>query len=86
MSILSAKEKGVDSFMTVHDSFATHANDIDDLLLSLKEEFIALHQIDILDNLKKDIEKEFNIQLKTIKYLDQEFDLNKVKKAKYFFS
>lgn len=42
-------ETGIDSFEPVHDSFATHACDIDLLNRILREEFVKMHSQPILE-------------------------------------
>jgi len=86
MSILAANERGVESFMTIHDSFGTHAADVEKLLEALKEQFIALHSNNILDKLKKEFEARYEIVLDDIKYFDKYFEIEKVEKSDYFFS
>jgi len=87
LTILKAKERGIESFATIHDSFGTHASDIDTLLEVIKESFIDMHKLDILSRLKRQIEEDYNIELKDIKYIDREnFDLEEIKESIYFFS
>ena len=86
MSINSAKREGVEYFMTIHDSFATHASDIDKLLKALKEEFIKLHKEPIMENLKRELEEKFGEKLEAIEYVDEDFDIEKVRESKYFFA
>ena len=50
----SAKEKGIDNFCNVHDSFATHACDVDKLNESIREAFVEIFNEDLFGKLKKD--------------------------------
>ena len=50
-----AKEKGIDSFCNVHDSFATHACDIDKLNQSIREAFVDAFSQDLLTKFKLDV-------------------------------
>ena len=88
LTILLAKKRGVDSFATIHDSFGTHACDIDILQKAIKSSFIEMYSKDILENLRDDIKNLYGIDLKPIKYLKtkEEFKLYKVQESLYFFS
>ena len=48
------------TFASVHDSFWTHACDVDKLNVFCREEFVHLHELPILDDLKKHFEKKFS--------------------------
>mgnify|MGYP003134001526 CR=1 FL=1 len=50
-----AKEKGIDNFCNVHDSFATHACDVDKLNESIREAFVETFNEDLFGKLKKDV-------------------------------
>ena len=50
-----AKEKGVNNFCNVHDSFATHASDVDKLNESIREAFVETFKQDLLGKFKKDV-------------------------------
>ncbi len=88
LTILSSHEKGINSFATIHDSFGTHACDVDTLLESTKQSFIEMFNADILNSLKKSIEKEYGIELESIEYQgsDEEFHIDLVMESEYFFS
>jgi len=43
--INSMAEDGIDSFWSVHDSFGTHAADIDKMRRIINEEFVEIHKI-----------------------------------------
>jgi DNA-directed RNA polymerase, mitochondrial len=50
-----AKAKGIDSFCNVHDSFATHACDIDKLNQSIREAFVDTFSQDLFTKFKLDV-------------------------------
>jgi len=50
-----AKEKGIESFCNVHDSFATHACDIDKLNESIREAFVETFSQDLFGKFRKDV-------------------------------
>ena len=64
LSALKATEHGL-TFTAVHDSFWTHAADIDDLNLLLRDAFIRMHSEDIVGRLAE----EFKLRYKDHIYL-----------------
>jgi len=50
------KENGL-HFASVHDSFWTHATDIEKMNIFLREEFVKLYSQDLLQELKNCFEK-----------------------------
>jgi DNA-directed RNA polymerase len=86
MTILEAKKRGVENFMTIHDSFGTHAADIDILLDALKSQFIAIHQNAVMETLKQELEEKFNVKLNEIEYIDKNFNIGEVEGSGYFFA
>jgi DNA-directed RNA polymerase, mitochondrial len=84
LTALEMDRRGL-TFSAVHDSFWTHACDVDEMNVALREEFVKLYDRKLLEQLKHDWE---------MRYPDLEFpdlpkhgdlDLNEVKKAPYFF-
>ncbi|CAA6815715.1 MAG: Phage RNA polymerase [uncultured Sulfurovum sp.] len=87
MTVNALNEKGICDMVTVHDSFATHANEVGILSTSLKEAFIELHKKALLSELTLFFEDVFKIKLKKIPYVDKEgFDLEEILKSDYFFA
>ena len=87
MSLLLANERGVDAFATIHDSFATHAQDVDLLLSSLKDAFTELTKYDVAKHFKEEMQMRYNLQIEEIPYVNEEdFDIELIRDAKYFFS
>lgn len=87
MTINRLKEENIEDIVTVHDSFATHANDVDRLSKSLKEAFVALHKQEILPTLTDFFEATFGIKQKKIPYVDKEgFELEEIMNSAYFFA
>lgn len=54
MTCLAAKGADI-SFAAVHDSFWTHASDVETLSRVIREEFVRLHQSLIIENLREDM-------------------------------
>ncbi|KAI3656926.1 hypothetical protein MP638_002661 [Amoeboaphelidium occidentale] len=53
------RENPID-FASVHDSYWTHACDVDELRSILKEQFVALHSTPVLENLRQDFIKRYS--------------------------
>ncbi len=88
LTVLESHKNGIDSFATIHDSFGTHACDIDILLEATKDTFIQMYGIDILASLKRDIEQEYSVSLKDIEYQEsvEAFKIESVRDSLYIFS
>ncbi|RKO83504.1 DNA-directed RNA polymerase [Blyttiomyces helicus] len=56
ISALRCQAAGI-AFASVHDSYWTHAADIDTMSSILREAFITLHQLPLLSNLRDEMEK-----------------------------
>jgi hypothetical protein len=87
MTVNALSQRGISDIVTVHDSFATHANDVGVLSMTLREAFVALHQKEILPILTEFFEETFSVAKKKIPYVDQDgFELKEVLKSEYFFA
>ena len=84
LTALEMDRRGL-TFSAVHDSFWTHACDVDEMNTALRDVFVDLYSQPLLERLKESWEK---------RYPDLEFpdlpnrgnlDLEEVRKAKYFF-
>ncbi|BFZ60130.1 DNA-directed RNA polymerase [Saitoella coloradoensis] len=58
MSALATSEAGI-TFAAVHDSYWTHASDVDKMNVMLRDAFVRLHQDDIMGNLKREFEERY---------------------------
>ncbi|MED6149138.1 DNA-directed RNA polymerase 1B, mitochondrial [Stylosanthes scabra] len=85
MTAVACKKAGL-NFAGVHDSYWTHACDVDDMNRILREKFVELYQAPILENLLESFEKNFP----TLKFppLPErgDFDLREVLESPYFFN
>jgi len=93
LTINSLSKEGIKDFLTVHDSFATHANDVTLLSETLKKEFIKLYENPVLEEFIKDINERFNLNIDIendnykIPYINKkEFNLEEIMKSPYFFA
>ncbi|CAI0458274.1 unnamed protein product, partial [Linum tenue] len=85
MTAIACKRAGM-NFAGVHDSFWTHACDVDQLNTILREKFIELYDAPILENLLESFEESFPTL--TFPPLPErgDFDLREVLHSTYFFN
>ena len=84
-----AREKGIENFCNVHDSFATHACDIDKLNESIREAFVSIFSKDLLSEFKAKVSETLSdeaIAELPDRPKDGELDLDLLHKCKYFFA
>ncbi|KAJ0038285.1 hypothetical protein Pint_23430 [Pistacia integerrima] len=85
MTAVACKKAGM-SFAGVHDSYWTHASDIDEMNRILREKFVELYSKPILENLLESFQKSFP----TLNFppLPErgDFDLRDVMDSPYFFN
>lgn len=53
-------------FASVHDSYWTHACDVDTLNIELREQFVKLHQVNLVDKIKEEFEARYKGFLQVI--------------------
>ena len=59
MTVLNGKQRGVNNWLLVHDSFATHPSDVDEMHAALRYTFMKLYRGDPLRDLYNEARKEF---------------------------
>ena len=85
------KEQGVSCFMTVHDCYGTYATDTDTSARLLREAFVEIYRLPILDYFTQDILSEFTeaeqqkIQLPEKPEVGN-LDIEEVLNSSYFFN
>lgn len=85
LTAVDCNKKGIE-FAAVHDSFWTHACDIDQLNNILRERFVYLHSLPILENMLKDFREMYpNIKFKDVPEKGK-FQLSGVLSSTYFFA
>lgn len=82
-------DAGITGFAMVHDSYGTHACDVQEMAILLREAFVDMYQVDqlqrFLDELKVQLPEDLAAKLpKPLARGD--FDLEQVKEALYFFA
>ncbi|WCJ35758.1 DNA-directed RNA polymerase 1 mitochondrial [Euphorbia peplus] len=85
MTAVACKEAGLD-FAGVHDSYWTHACDVDVMNKILREKFVELYETPILENLLESFEKAFpKLNFPPLPERG-DFDLREVLDSPYFFN
>ncbi|PON76758.1 DNA-directed RNA polymerase, phage-type [Trema orientale] len=85
MTAVACKKAGL-NFAGVHDSYWTHACDVDEMNRILREKFVELYEAPILENLLESFQKSFPT-LKFPPLPDRgDFDLREVLESPYFFN
>ncbi|XP_023537295.1 DNA-directed RNA polymerase 3B, chloroplastic-like isoform X2 [Cucurbita pepo subsp. pepo] len=85
LTALACRDAGL-RFAGVHDSFWTHACDVDQMNLILREKFVELYNMPVLETLLEDFETTYPGL--TFPPLPERgnFDLREVLKSRYFFN
>jgi DNA-directed RNA polymerase len=85
MTVVAGIALGITHWMMIHDSFGTHACDCDNLVRILKEEFVKLYSIDVLDSLRQQAEAQCQCLMPPPPEKGT-FDLEDVYESEYIFS
>ncbi|KAL1563208.1 DNA-directed RNA polymerase 2, chloroplastic/mitochondrial [Salvia divinorum] len=85
MTAIACRKAGLD-FAGVHDSYWTHACDVDVMNRILREKFVELYETQVLENLLESFEQSFPSL--TFPPLPErgDFDLREVLESEYFFN
>lgn len=79
-------KQSIGHFSVVHDSFGTHACNVEYLVGALKETFIETYQNNLLENFKREVEGQVeDLSLPEIPN-QGELDINDIREADFFFS
>ena len=85
MTVAAGTATGITHWMMIHDSFGTHACDVDHLNLTLREEFVKLYEIDILASFREQVIEQTGHDPGPPPSRG-EFDLHRVLDSPYFFA
>ncbi|KAF9616564.1 hypothetical protein IFM89_030331 [Coptis chinensis] len=85
MTAIACKKAGL-NFAGVHDSYWTHACDVDEMNRILREKFVELYERPILENLLESFQQSFPTLSFPPLPERGDFDLNEVMKSPYFFN
>lgn len=75
LSAAACGEEGLD-FASVHDSYWTHACDVDQMNSCLREQFIKLHEVDLIERLKNEFDERYKNYVQIAK-IDKQSELAK---------
>eukprot|EP00948_MAST-09A_sp_MAST-9A-sp1_P002554 g2554.t1 len=85
MTALKCKDIGID-FVSVHDSYWTHASDVDVMNSALRESFVELHEEPLLETLRESLQVRYpKVPIRPLPERG-ELDIKDVLKSRYFFS
>ncbi|KAL6190212.1 hypothetical protein ACLB2K_036610 [Fragaria x ananassa] len=85
MTALACKKAGL-NFAGVHDSYWTHASDVDEMNRILREKFVELYEQPILENLLESFQESFPKLIFPPLPDRGDFDLRQVLGSTYFFN
>ncbi|KAG5227074.1 DNA-directed RNA polymerase [Salix suchowensis] len=85
MTAVACKRAGL-NFAGVHDSYWTHACDVDEMNRILREKFAELYETHILENLLESFEKSFPTLTFPPLPVRGDFELREVLESPYFFN
>ncbi|CCD26083.2 DNA-directed RNA polymerase NDAI_0G03060 [Naumovozyma dairenensis CBS 421] len=66
LSAIKCKENGLE-FASVHDSYWTHACDVNKMSVYLRDEFIELHKVDLIERLKDEFDERYKDYVQIVK-------------------
>lgn len=66
LSAMKCGENGLD-FAAVHDSYWTHACDVDKMNVFLREQFIKLHEVDLIERLRNEFDERYRNYLQILR-------------------
>ncbi|KAL8161431.1 hypothetical protein V2J09_012920 [Rumex salicifolius] len=85
MTAIACKKAGL-NFAGVHDSYWTHASDVDEMNRILREKFVELYESPILEDLVENFQKSFpNLKFPPLPERG-DFDMKEVLESPYFFN
>lgn len=85
MTALACQEAGL-TFAGVHDSYWTHAGDVEQMNSLLREKFVELYSQPVLENLLKSFQERFPTLVFPEVPARGDLDLKEVLRAPYFFN
>jgi DNA-directed RNA polymerase len=86
-TVNASRKQGIRAFQVIHDSYGTHACDVEDLARIVKDEFVRIYTDDILGDLIAEVQAQLppGVELPE-RPPTGEFDITKVREADFFFS
>lgn len=86
--LIKCKKAGINSFMTVHDCYGTHAADTEQSAKLLREAFVEIYRQPILENFTEDVLSGIEVKEEDIPEIPEKgsLDIEDVLKSDYFFN
>lgn len=84
--MLKCNEQGINSFMSVHDCYATLAPDTEKSAKLLREAFVEIYSHPVLDNFEADMTENIETEELPEKPEQGDLDINDVLDSDYFFN
>jgi len=84
MTSVEMEKRGL-TFAAVHDSYWTHASDVDEMNEILRETFVDLYSQPLLQTLRNDLKSRYPLIDFPPVPATGDLDLHKVKDSRYFF-
>ena len=87
-TVNAAFKQGITSLRMIHDSYATHASDVEKLQVVLRKEFIRMYKdTNLLEQLYESV-LEQHADAHDVKPVSTvgDFDIKEVQKGEYFFA
>ena len=90
LTVVRAKQDGINNFAMIHDSFGTSAGDTEELFRIVRESFVELYQeVDVINNFKDEVVQQ--LSPKNLKKLPEvpsrgSLDLSGVLESRYCFA
>jgi len=85
MTVVAGVDEGVDSWLMIHDSFGTHACDVDTLRDVLRQQFVNLYSGNVLEDFRQQVETQTG-EDPGDPPAQGNFDLNEVLQSEYIFA
>jgi DNA-directed RNA polymerase len=82
-------DAGITGFAMVHDSYGTHACDVQEMAITLREKFIEMYEVDQLARFRQQLVDQVPTELADrlpAPLVRGDFDLEQVREALYFFA
>lgn len=80
------KEADINSIMSVHDCYGTHAADTETSARLLRESFVEIYERPLMDDFIYDVLENAGVEAEIIKPEQGKLDIQEVKKSAYFFN
>ncbi len=84
--LVKCKKAGINSFMTIHDCYGTHATDTEISARLLREAFVEIYKTPVLEKFKADVLKDLEVENIPEAPKKANLDIEEVLRSDYFFN